>query len=49
MFYQEEIPIKNMFVEFHRFMEKLENKNVEIALENLKEIKNCKNIKTIVF
>ena len=49
MFYQEEIPIKNMFVEFHRFMEKLENKNVKIALENLKEIKNCKNIKTIVF
>jgi hypothetical protein len=30
-------------------MEKLENKNVDTALEKLKEIKNCKNIKTIVF
>jgi hypothetical protein len=30
-------------------IEKLENKNVEIALENLKEIKNCKNIRTVVF
>lgn len=49
IFYNNELPIKNMFVEFHKFMEKLENKNVEIALENLKEIKNCKNIKTIVF
>jgi FkbM family methyltransferase len=49
MFYHEDISIKNMFIEFHRFMEKLENKSVEAALEKLKEIKNCKNIKTIVF
>jgi FkbM family methyltransferase len=49
MFYHNELPIENMFIEFHRFMEKLENKNVDIALEKLKEIKNCKNIKTIIF
>jgi FkbM family methyltransferase len=49
MFYHENIPIKNMFIEFHRFMEKLENKSVDAALEKLKEIKNCKNIKTIIF
>lgn len=49
MFYQEEIPVKNMFIEFHKFMEKLDNRNVNEALEKLKEIKNCKNIKTIVF
>jgi FkbM family methyltransferase len=49
MFYHENIPIKNMFIEFHRFMEKLENKSVDAALEKLKEINNCKNIKTIIF
>jgi FkbM family methyltransferase len=49
MFYHENIPIENMFIEFHRFMEKLENKSVDAALEKLKEIKNCKNIKTIIF
>jgi FkbM family methyltransferase len=49
MFYHEEILIENMFIEFHRFMEKLENKNIEVALENLNKIKNCKNIKTIIF
>jgi FkbM family methyltransferase len=49
IFYSNELPIENMFIEFHRFMEKLENKNVEITLENLKEIKNCKNIRTVVF
>ena len=49
LFYNNEIPIKNMFIEFHRFMEKLENKNIEIALENLKNIKNCDNIRTIIF
>jgi FkbM family methyltransferase len=49
MFYHENIPIKNMFIEFHRFMEKLENKSVDAALKKLKEIKNCKNIKTIIF
>jgi FkbM family methyltransferase len=49
MFYHENIPIENMFIEFHRFMEKLENKSVDAALKKLKEIKNCKNIKTIIF
>jgi FkbM family methyltransferase len=49
MFYSNDIPIENMFVEFHRFMERLDNRSVETSLENLKEIKNCKNIKTIVF
>jgi FkbM family methyltransferase len=49
IFYHNKLPIKNMFIEFHRFMERLENKNVDTALEKLKEIKNCKNIKTIVF
>lgn len=49
MFYHNELPIENMFIEFHRFMEKLENKNVETALKNLKEIKNCKNIRTVIF
>lgn len=49
MFYDDKLPITNMFIEFHRFMEKLDNKNVEVALENLKKIKNCKNIKTIIF
>lgn len=49
MFYKNEILIENMFIEFHRFMEKLENKNVETALQDLSKIKNCKNINTIVF
>jgi hypothetical protein len=49
IFYHNELPIENMFIEFHRFMERLENKNVEIALKKLKEIKNCKNIETIIF
>ena len=49
LFYNNEIQIGNMFIEFHRFMETLENKNVEVALENLNKIENCKNIKTIIF
>jgi FkbM family methyltransferase len=49
LLYNGSISITNVFVEFHRFMEKLENKNIENTLIKLKEIKNCKNIKTIIF
>jgi len=49
LFYHNEMYIGNMFIEFHRFMERLENKNIENTLKKLKEIKNCKNINTVIF
>jgi FkbM family methyltransferase len=49
LFKSQEIQIENMFIEFHRFMEKLQPVSVEQSLRNLDTIKNCKNIQTIVY
>lgn len=49
LFKDNKIIIENMFIEFHRFMEKLQGKNVQNTISKLNEIQNCKGIKTIIF
>jgi FkbM family methyltransferase len=51
IFYNNTTPIYNIFIEFHKFMELKENKNINNVLNKLTQFNNCKlkNLKTIVY
>jgi FkbM family methyltransferase len=48
VFFDDTIHIENLFIEFHKFMENLDNQNIEKEINKLKNFKNCKNIKVII-